>query len=82
MRRKFFKKNSQNREYVKTFCTDLINPFNFGIRKWMINQWFQSPFSKTSSRNSNFQDFFNNIQYVSIFKNFFNDIYHVSCFTW
>ena len=38
MHRQFFLKNSQNREHVKTFCTDLNIPFLFGIRKWMIKQ--------------------------------------------
>ena len=34
MRRQLFRKPSQNREYVKTFCTDLNNPFHFACRKW------------------------------------------------
>ena len=38
LHRQFFLKKSQNREYVKTFCTDLNNLFQFGIRNWMINQ--------------------------------------------
>ena len=38
MHRQFFKKCSQNREFVNTFSADLNNPFLFGIRKWMINQ--------------------------------------------
>ena len=32
--RQFFKKLSQNPEYVKNFCTDLYNPFHFACRKW------------------------------------------------
>ena len=35
--RQFFKKLSQNPEYVKNFCTDLYNPFHFACRK-RINQ--------------------------------------------
>ena len=38
MHHHFFRKPSQNREYVQTHWTDLNNTFLFGIRKWMINQ--------------------------------------------
>ena len=34
MHQHFFRKLSQNRDNVKTFCTDLINPFPFAFRKW------------------------------------------------
>ena len=36
--RQFFQKKSQNPEYVKTYCNDMENPFNFAIRRWMIDQ--------------------------------------------
>ena len=36
MHRQFPRKLSQNREYVKTFCTDLKNPLHFACRKWFL----------------------------------------------
>ena len=38
MRRQFFKKLSQNPDYVQTHCNHRNNPFHFAIRKWMSNQ--------------------------------------------
>ena len=37
MHRYFFRKLSQNRDYVQTHCTDRINLFHFACQKW-INQ--------------------------------------------
>ena len=34
MHQNFFKKLSQNSDYVKTHCHDRNNPFQFAIRKW------------------------------------------------
>ena len=34
--RQFFKKLSQNHEYVKTVCNDLNNPFHFAFRKFTL----------------------------------------------
>ena len=36
MHRHFFKKLSQNRDYVQTHCNDLNNPFHFACRKWYL----------------------------------------------
>ena len=33
MQKQFFRKNSQNRENVKTHCNDFYNPFQFACRK-------------------------------------------------
>ena len=38
MQRKFFRKISQNTEYVKTHCNGMDNPLNFAIRNWIIKQ--------------------------------------------
>ena len=46
MHLQFFVKISKNRDYVKTFCTDLNNPFRFGIRKEMITKTFVHHFRK------------------------------------
>ena len=32
--RQFFRKNSQNREFIKNFCNDVENPFNFACQDW------------------------------------------------
>ena len=34
--RLFFKKGSQNPEYIQTHCNDLNNPFHFACRKWYL----------------------------------------------
>ena len=36
MHRQFFRKLSQNKEYIQTFCNDRRNPFHFACRKWYI----------------------------------------------
>ena len=36
MHRQFFKILSQNREYIKTDCNDLYNPFHFACRRWYL----------------------------------------------
>ena len=36
MRRQFFRKVSQNPEYVQTHCSDRKNPFHFACRKWFL----------------------------------------------
>ena len=36
MHRHFFKKLSQNRDYVQTHCNDLKNPFHFACFKWYL----------------------------------------------
>ena len=33
--RKFFRKFSQNRDYVDIFCIDRNNPFHFACQKWI-----------------------------------------------
>ena len=32
--RQFFRKLSQNRDYIQTFCNDRRNPFQFACRQW------------------------------------------------
>ena len=39
MHRDFSRIISQKLYYVKTNCNDLINPFHFACRRWMINQY-------------------------------------------
>ena len=34
MHRQVYEIISQNTEYVKTHCNDLINPFHFACQKW------------------------------------------------
>ena len=34
MHRQFFKTLSPNKEFMKTHCKDLINPFQFACQKW------------------------------------------------
>ena len=36
MLRHFFKKISQNPDYVQTHCNDRRNPFHFACRKWCL----------------------------------------------
>ena len=36
IQRQFFEKMSQNKEYAKTHCYDLNNPFHFACRKWYL----------------------------------------------
>ena len=36
MHRDFFRTISKNRDYVKTFCNDLSNPFRFACRRWIL----------------------------------------------
>ena len=36
MHRQFFRKLSQNAEYVQTHCSDRRNAFHFGCRKWYL----------------------------------------------
>ena len=36
MHRHFFKKISQNHDYVQTQCNDLKNLFHFACRKWFL----------------------------------------------
>ena len=36
MHRHFFRKLSQNREYVQTYCNDLNNAFRFAVCKWFL----------------------------------------------
>ena len=36
MHRQFFRKLSQNPDYIQTHCIDLNNPFPFACRKWYI----------------------------------------------
>ena len=36
MHTQFFKILSQNREYIKTDCNDLYNPFHFACRRWYL----------------------------------------------
>ena len=35
--RQFFIVISQNRDYVKNFCTDMENPFHFACQNWIKN---------------------------------------------
>ena len=37
MHRQFFKKLSQNRNYVETHCNDRNNPFHFACQTWIKN---------------------------------------------
>ena len=37
MHRHFIRIISENREYVKTHCSDLHNPFYFACRKWYLD---------------------------------------------
>ena len=32
--RQFFRRITQNREYIQTFCNDRRNPFHFACRQW------------------------------------------------
>ena len=34
LRRQFFIKISQNREYIQNFCSNRRNPFHFACRQW------------------------------------------------
>ena len=34
MHRQFFRKLSENPEYIQTHCNTLNNPFHFACRKW------------------------------------------------
>ena len=36
MHRHFFKKLSQNPEYIQTHCKDRINPSHFAFRQWYL----------------------------------------------
>ena len=36
MHRPFIRKISENRDIVKTFCTDLNNPFQIACREWYL----------------------------------------------
>ena len=38
--RQFFRKISQNRDYINNFCNDVENPFHFACQKWFnqLNQ--------------------------------------------
>ena len=36
MHRQFFKKLSQNPDYVQTHCNDRNNPFHFACHKWYL----------------------------------------------
>ena len=36
MHRHFFRKLSQNPDYIQTHCNHRRNPFHFGIRKWYL----------------------------------------------
>ena len=37
MHRDFLKTIYNNRDYVKTFCNDLNNPFHFACRRWILH---------------------------------------------
>ena len=32
----FFRKLSQNHDYIQTFCNDRRNPFHFACRQWFL----------------------------------------------
>ena len=34
--RLFFRRISQNKEYIQTHCNNLNNPFHFGCRQWYL----------------------------------------------
>ena len=34
--RLFFRRISQNKEYIRTHCNDLNNPFHFACRQWYL----------------------------------------------
>ena len=36
MHRHFFRKLSQNPDYIKTHCNDRNNPFHFACRRWYL----------------------------------------------
>ena len=36
MHRQFFRKISQNRDYIQTYFNDLNNPFHFACRQWYL----------------------------------------------
>ena len=36
MHRQFFRKKSQKRDYIQTFCNDRRNPFHFACRRWYL----------------------------------------------
>ena len=38
MHRQFFRKISQNTDYVENFCNDMNNSFHFACRKWMLEK--------------------------------------------
>ena len=45
MHRHFFRKLSQNPEYIQTHCKDRRNPFHFACRQWYLYnnpQWCYS----------------------------------------
>ena len=35
--RLFFRRISENKEYIGNFCNDLNNPFHFACRKWYLD---------------------------------------------
>ena len=35
--RLFFRRISQNKEYIENFCNDIKNPFQFACRKWYLD---------------------------------------------
>ena len=37
MHRQLFRRISQNRDYIQTYCNDRRNPFHFACRKWYSN---------------------------------------------
>ena len=37
MHRHVFKRLSQNRDYVQTYCNDRNNPFHFACQTWIKN---------------------------------------------
>ena len=36
LHRRFFKRISQNRDYIHTHCNDRRNPIHFGCRQWCL----------------------------------------------
>ena len=46
MHRQFFRKISQNPEYVERFCNGRNNPFHFACRKWYLYNSPQCWYSK------------------------------------
>ena len=45
MHRHFFRKFSQNIDYIQTYCNDRRNPFHFACR-----QWYNYTFSNTNTK--------------------------------